>query len=475
MDVPVRRRFRRREIEGGRGRAAWLRCVDRGLATIVGRDRAPSTAAEHQENVSGESPGARSVPSAPTDMMNANRIFAKEVLRSELFADPFRLLDVLRGPDGDGWLERKWAYACAMAREPGGHGAPRVVARGADRRSVLIAVPRADAPNDTAFVAAVHGADGPRLWLYERTLDPSMSHLSRSEGVLAVLEPTGRRSTFGPQPGVDEAAALRALGPQLGPVEQVGRPRSISWGTIAVSVPLILVGLLTWTEARREATNFRNEWLLLSMSLLLVGFAGLAFAAGRRLGKAGWVGGGAIGVTTMVALLVAIGARIEEREAWQRDYASFEALRGFCEGKGRADGSARPYKRGGPNPTVVFTNPYQGAAFSQAYSGSLARWAPRESRVRETALVACVEVLPAQVLQRCAYDAGTLSRLRESRAVSLYEVRSGKQLARTVLTGPVPEACKPIEKFYSSAGQASRGGGLPTDDEVIATLRPLVE
>jgi len=411
-------------------------------------------------------------------MTNANRLFAKEVLQSELFSDPSRLLDVLGGPEGAGWLERKWAYACAVAREPGGPGAPRVVARGADRRSVLIEVPRAEAPNDTAFVAAVHGADGPKLWLYERTLDTTMTHLSQSEGVLAVVEPSGRRSTFGPQPGVDEAAALRALAPQLGPVERgepARRPRATSWWALALSVPALLIGLLTWAEARREASDFRSDWVLLSTPLLFLGFAGLAFVAGRRLGKVGWIGGAALGATAMVALLLALAGRIEERAAWQRDHARFEAVQGFCEGKGRPDGSARPYRRGGPNPTVVFTNPYKGAGFSQAYSGTLARWAPRESRVEETALVACVEALPGEVQQRCTYDVGTLSLLRESRAVSLYELRSGKLLSRTVLTGPAPEACRPTEKFYVTSRQGSRGGGPPTDDEVIAALRPLVE
>lgn len=405
---------------------------------------------------------------------SANRVFTKVLLPTELFTDPARLLGVLLGPGASAWLEARWAQACALAREPAGAGLPQVIARGADRRSVLLAVPRADAPNDTAFVAAIDRGDGPKLWLYERTLDATLRHLSQTEGVLAVVEPSGRRATFGPQPGLDEAAVLRAMGSALGPVERARPARSTPWITLAVSVVLLLVGLLTWTEARREATSFSNDWVLLSTPLLALGFAGLTYFAGRLLGKPGWIGGALVGVGVVVGLLVELGVRIDERAVVSREYARFEALRGFCEGKGRAEASARPYRQGAPNPTLVMTTPFEGARFQQEFSGRLAKWRPETSRVEQTALVACVAVEPAQVIQRCAYDIGTLTRVRESRSVSLYEIRTGKLLTRTVLTGPMPASCETVEKFYGK-GDSTRGGGRPSDDEVAAALRPYVE
>ena len=153
--------------------------------------------------------------------MNANRVLAKKVLPEELFADPSALLARLGGPHGDAWLERKWAYACAFAQEPMGEPFPKRVAVSPEGRAVLVQVPRADAPNDTAFACVAVTAKGPRVFFFERTTDGAMTGVSPDEGVLAMLEPGGTRASFGFHAGLDAASVRALLEQHVGPLGPV--------------------------------------------------------------------------------------------------------------------------------------------------------------------------------------------------------------------------------------------------------------
>jgi hypothetical protein len=160
--------------------------------------------------------------------MEANRVFAKQVVLEAVQADPSFLERLVT--DDAGWLERKWAYACGFTGETSGDALPEIVCR----NPIVIRVPGADGPNDVVFLTARGG----QLYCLERTMSADGSRLSETEG--AYVMRAGSRGAFIDVTGLDLESFLRRVGAADGgpaPAEPSAPARSVRSETSAAGPP----------------------------------------------------------------------------------------------------------------------------------------------------------------------------------------------------------------------------------------------
>ena len=427
--------------------------------------------------------------------------FAKRVLPGQAFSFPDRVFAELRGPMREAFLMFLWNEAgktTAQTLPHVGHAArssqgfPEAIALDVVRVGVIgqteivvVQMPPALEANEAWFVALTRTAGQVRVFTYERSM--------QAELVLAEVRPDGR-TNFGFHADPSVAGFLHALGgalgfPLVGLAPPSGGPPQVAQRTLparserkrmivplAVAVTFLLPGLLMFSFALGEARSFGSDWVLLATPLLLLSAASLAWGIGRKLGAAGYLGGAAVGVAGLVAAFVVLGGRIDERRAHWESYQALKDTRAFCDGRGKPDGRARPYRAKGPNPTIVYESVAPGSSsFKSSYDAAFRGWEPERHHVQKTALVACVERVDTEV-ETCRYEQGA-SIVRESSAlrVSLFSIADGEKVFETTLDGGLPRACNLSEKFYGSSKVHHIYGDVPTMAEVKKALAPHVE
>ncbi len=231
-------------------------------------------------------------------------------------------------------------------------------------------------------------------------------------------------------------------------------------------------GLVTWSFAEGEASNFTNDWVYISTPLLVLGFACVGLFLRRWMGALGLLTGAVVGLATIGALMFLLSGSIEERLEWRAQMRRLGATESFCAGGAAAHPDALAYNPAAPNATVVFSG--REGALSRAYGDAFRDWTPEIPRVDQTALVACI-VDRRDELEVCEYSGGRmLHRVRLDRTVQLYALSKGRLLAETEFTGGVPTGCQMIEQFYGTRGDNVTLGSTASEEDVLTFLRPHV-
>lgn len=427
--------------------------------------------------------------------------FAKRVLPGQAFAAPDRVFAELAGPMREPFLMFLWNEAGKGASHPLPHvgnavrspgGFPETIALDVVRvgvvgqtEIVVVQMPPALEPNEAWFVALTRTAGQVRVFTYERS--------AQADLVLAEIRPDGR-ANFGFHADPSVAGFLHALGgalgfPLVGLAPPVGGLPEVARRTlgappekkgplvpIAVAVTLLLPGMILFSFALGEARSFGSDWVLLATPLLLLSAASLAWGLGRKLGPAGYLTGAVVGLGGLVTAFAILSGRIDERLAHWESYQALKDTQAFCDGRGKPDRRARPYRAKGPNPTVVYERLAPGSrAFQSSYDAAFRSWEPPRHHIDKTALVACVERVDTEV-ETCRYEQGaSIVRKASALKISLYAIADGEKVFETTLDGGQPRACSISEKFYGSSKQHHIYGEVPPMAEVKKALAPHVE
>lgn len=247
--------------------------------------------------------------------------------------------------------------------------------------------------------------------------------------------------------------------------------RPIPWLALIGAVVFIGPGLITWSFAEHEAMRIGSDWVYISTPLLLVGFVCLGLALYRFLGTTGVIIGVVIGVATLGGLMFVLSGSIDERVEYRAQVRRLDRTEAFCTGIGTPEPDAPAYTPGSPNTIVVYSGSER--TMHREFGAPFRDWRPETPRVDQTALVGCV-VDQRHELETCQYDGGRMMhRVRVDRAVRVYSLQTGELVGETLLVGGMPEGCHMIEEFYGG-GDNTKSGTVPSDEDVVAFLRPLV-
>ena len=122
---------------------------------------------------------------------------------------------------------------------------------------------------------------------------------------------------------------------------------------------------------------------------------------------------------------------------------------------------------------VAVEGALRGQVMRDEFGAPFRDWRPETPRVDQTALVGCIVDIRSEI-ETCQYDGGRmLHRVRVDRAVRVFSLQTGQLVGETLLAGGMPDGCHSLEEFYGS-GDNTRAGTVPSDEDVVAYLRPLI-
>lgn len=214
-----------------------------------------------------------------------------------------------------------------------------------------------------------------------------------------------------------------------------------------------------------------SDWFYISTPLLLVGFVCLGLVLHRFLGMIGVIAGVVVGVGTLGGLTFVLSESIDERVEYRAQVRRLDLSEAFCTGVGAPQPDALAYTPGAPNTMVTYSGNER--VMRNEFGAPFRDWRPDTPRVDQTALVGCV-VDQRNEVETCSYDGDRMMhRVRVDRAVSVYSLKTGQLVGETLLVGGMPDGCHAIEEFYGG-GDNTKSGTVPTDEDVVTYLRPLV-
>lgn len=247
--------------------------------------------------------------------------------------------------------------------------------------------------------------------------------------------------------------------------------RPFPWLALLGAVVFLGPGFITWSFAEHEAMRIASDWFYISTPLLLVGFVCLGLALHRFLGMTGVIIGVVVGVATLGGLTFVLSGSIDERVEYRAQLRRLDLTEAFCTGVGAAQPDAMPYTPGAPNTMVTYSG--SGQVMRDEFGAPFRDWRPETPRVDQTALVGCIVDIRSEI-ETCQYDGGRmLHRVRVDRAVRVFSLQTGQLVGETLLAGGMPDGCHSLEEFYGS-GDNTRAGTVPSDEDVVAYLRPLI-
>lgn len=231
-------------------------------------------------------------------------------------------------------------------------------------------------------------------------------------------------------------------------------------------------GVVTWTIALDDSRSFEDDWVLISMPLLLLAAICLAVAGKFAFGMIGFTAGLLAGLGMTAGLFYMLSGSIQERQAYRHEGERLGATSAFCEGGAQAFPEAPPFTVGARGGMVVYTT--RAGRLSRSHSAEFRPWSPSPPFIRQTTLVACVEDVDAE-LEVCRYQGGrSVRRVRRDRRVQLFSLRSGAVVADVALPGSQPDACGLIEEFAVESSDEVKAGSTPNDATVATFLRSYV-
>lgn len=243
-------------------------------------------------------------------------------------------------------------------------------------------------------------------------------------------------------------------------------------GALIVAALFAVPGVVTWVIALDDSGSFEDDWVLISMSLLLLATISLAVAGKFAFGVVGGVAGLLAGLGMTAGLFYVLSGSVEGRQAYRREGERLRLTSAFCEGASQAFPEAPPFIAGARGGMVVYTN--RSGRLTQSFAAEFRPWSPSPPFIGQTTLVACVESVDAE-LEVCRYQGGrSLRRVRRDRQVRLFSLHTGALVAEVALPGSQPDACGAIEEFAAESTDEVKAGSTPNDETVATFLRSYI-
>ncbi|MFT5357570.1 MAG: hypothetical protein ACI9KE_004807 [Polyangiales bacterium] len=243
-------------------------------------------------------------------------------------------------------------------------------------------------------------------------------------------------------------------------------------GPLLLAVMFGVPGAVTWSIATHDSGSFSDDWVLISMPLLLLAALCLAFAGKAVFGLLGFTAGLLAGLGVTAGLFYVLTGTIQERQSYRHEGRRLAMTSTFCEGGAQPFPEAPTFTLGARASMVVYIR--RGDSTTRSSSSQFRPWSPSPPHVDQTALIACVQDVDAE-LEVCRYPGGrTLRRVRRDRRVQLFSLQTGALIAEVALPGSQPDGCGIIEEFAGESSDEVKAGSTPNDETVSTFLRSYI-